>query len=171
MRIFILIAVFSLVTSQLTGAAANAAEFRPEKTVRHGVWEATLYRNLGSNQLFCAAETRDGNTDFRINRYKVSGESFLEIYSQEWSLMPGNVGFKIDFNVRGQAYTAELRGRSWGDSYTHDFTDVKNYEALLGLIAQSSSFDVKNSNDVTIAQFSGIGAKDAILAYLECVED
>lgn len=132
---------------------------------------ASIYKNLGNNQLFCAAETRNGETDFRINRYMASGETFLEIYNSSWSMMPGNVGFKIEFDIYGENYSAKLRGRSWGDSYTHDFTDVKNYQALLGMIAQSKSLVIKNSNDAPIAEFDGSGAGDAVRSFIECVNE
>lgn len=85
--------------------------------------------------------------------------------------MSGNTRFQIVLDVKGENYNAELRGRSWGDSYTHDFTDAKNYEMLLGLIAAAKSFDIKNANSAPVARFDATGARDALLAYLACLED
>lgn len=146
------------------------AQFSAEASSQHGAWTASLYRNLSNRELFCAAETQDGQTDFRINRYKSSGETFIELFNPNWSMMKGDVRFTLDFIVEGGGYAAELRGQSWGDSYTHDFTDEKNYHALLGLISQSKSFKLKNTNNAVIGTFSSAGALAALQEYVRCVE-
>jgi hypothetical protein len=166
-----LLAVMALISQTVWSGPLLAAEFRPEKTARYGDWEASLYRNLGNNQLFCAAETRGGDTDFRVNSYKSSGETFIEVYNSNWTMMQGDVRFTFVLDVSGESYEAELRGRSWGDSYTHDFTDVKSYNALLGLLARSGSIQLRNSNSAVIATFSGHGAMEALDTYRKCVED
>lgn len=166
-----LLAVLALASQTLWSGPLLAAEFKPEKTARYGDWEASLYRNLGNNQLFCAAETRGGGVDLRINSYKSSGETFIEVYNSDWTMMQGDVRFTFVLDVSGESYEAELRGRSWGDSYTHDFTDVKSYNALLGLLARSGSIQLRNSNSAVIATFSGRGAMEALQTYRKCVED
>lgn len=85
-------------------------------------------------------------------------------------MMKGDVRFKLDFDVEGGGFAAELRGQSWGDSYTHDFTDENNYHALLGLLSQSKSFKVKNANNAVIGTFSSAGALAALREYVKCVE-
>lgn len=160
----------SLFTLFAAVGQSTAAEFVEEKAERFSKWSAILYRNLNGNRLFCAAESHSGNTAFRIARYKDSGETFLEIYDGTWNMMEGNVRFSINFAVGTENYSAELAGRSWGDSYTHDFTDKDNYAALLGLISQAHAIEIKNPNSTTVATFSGSGADKAITSYTSCVE-
>lgn len=162
---FVLFAVFA--TAPLT---SEAAQFVSERSSRHGAWSAHLFRNLNGNRLFCALESRDGGTEFRVNHYKVSGETFLEVYNPDWTLMKGNVRFTLDFQLGNENYQAVLAGRSWGDGYTHDFTDVKHYHAVMGLISEARSFEVRNSNGVAIAQFSGNGSRAAAQSYASCLE-
>jgi hypothetical protein len=154
-----------------TGATAQAAQFVAERSSKHGSWAAHLFRNLNGNRLFCAIESRNGTTDFRINQYKVSGEAFLELFNPTWTMMEGNVRFTIDFKVGSENYQAEFAGRSWGDSYTHDFTDVTNYHAVLGLIAKADAFSVRNSNGSIIAEFTGSGSSAAIRSYATCLSE
>ena len=148
---------------------ANAAEFVAVKTTCHGAWCAHLFRNTNGNRLFCALEARSAGTDFRINQYKESGETFLEIFNEQWTLMPGASRFALEFEVGSESYKAEFAGKSWGDSYTHDFTDVKNYQLVLGLIAEMRSVTVLNSNGSRLADFSGDGSGAALQAYGACV--
>jgi len=162
-----------LALSALIAVALNnhsmAATFETQQSVKHGDWTTSLFKNLNGNRLFCAAETSDGNTVFRINRYKDTSDTFLELYNADWTMMEGNVKFSIDFDVKNENYKAEIAGKSWGDSYTHDFTDVKNYELILGLLSTSKSFNVQNSNGSVIGRFSGSGSLEALQAYNACL--
>lgn len=160
---------WTLVLSALLSTAAHAAEFVPERTTRFDDWSAILYRNVDGNRLFCAIEAENGKTAFRINRYKESGETFLEIFNPDWTFMQGAARFTLDFDLGKDTYQAEFAGKSWGDSYTYDFTDVKNYEVVLGMISKAKSFSVKNANDAVIVELRGKGSDRAIDAYEGCV--
>jgi hypothetical protein len=163
--------VLCIGTAFLSEPIQAASTFKAERTTRHGNWGASSFRNLNTDQIFCAAETKDGETYFRINRYKESGDTFLELYNSKWTMMPGAVRFKIAFNTKSGDYNAEFRGQSWGDSYTHDFTDVKNYELVLGILIQSSTFQISNSNGAPLAKFSANGATDALRDYVDCLKN
>lgn len=153
----------------LNAPSVRAAEFVAEQTWSHGLWSAHLFRNLNGNRLFCAVEVENGGTFFRINRYRDSGETFLEIFNPEWSYLEGNVRFSISFLVGMETYEVDFAGKSWGDSYTHDFQQAKSYEAVLDIVAASTTFNIRNSNGTSIAQFAGGGSREAVGAYRSCV--
>jgi hypothetical protein len=69
-RLLLLLAV--MVTIQVATVSAGAAEFVSLQSARHGSWSTHLFRNNAGGRLFCAIESRDGSTYFRINRYKSS---------------------------------------------------------------------------------------------------
>lgn len=161
----------TMAAAALLPAAAMAANFMIEKTEKYGVWSATLYRNINGNRMFCALEANDGKTDFRINRYKDSGDTFLEFYNPDWTMMQGEVRFELHFEAGTDKLGAEFRGKSWGDSYTYDFTDTRVYQTLLDLIAGSDTLTAFNSNRAVIARFDGRGARKAVMAYNVCVDE
>lgn len=163
--------IFSAVAaiSVLQFPSAQAAEFVAEQTWSYGLWSAHLYRNLNGNRLFCAIEAENGGTYFRVNRYKDSGEVFLEIYNPDWDYMEGNVRFSINFLVGAESYGADFAGKSWGNSFTHDFQKANSYDAVLGLLASATTFDVQNSNGISLAQFAGTGSREAVQAYNKCL--
>lgn len=155
--------------SALLSNAAQAAEFVPERTAKFENWSAILYRNVNGDRLFCALEAENGKTAFRVNHYKDNGETFLEVFNPGWTLMEGAARFTLDFDFGKDTYQAELPGKSWGDSYTYDFTDVKNYEAVLGMIAKAKSFALKDANKAALVDFQGKGSGSALDAYQACV--
>lgn len=168
-RVFKTVFVLTVFFSMQSNMQSLAAELETQSSASYGVWNSSLLKNTNGNRLLCATETRDGDTILRINSYKDTADTFLELYNPKWTMMEGNVRFFIDFEIKGENYKAEIAGKSWGDSYTHDFTDVKNYELILGLLAMAKTFNVQNSNGTIIGRFSGIGSLEALQTYHSCV--
>jgi hypothetical protein len=83
--------------------------------------------------------------------------------------MQGMARFALDFQIGSETFQAQLAGKSWGDSLTHDFTQVRNYQVVLGLIAKAKSFTVLNSNGTAIARFKGNGSMKALQSYEACL--
>lgn len=159
----------ALIALGATPSRSFSAEFESERSVEHEAWSVHLFRNLKSNRRFCALQTMSSETVLRVNRYRDSGEAFLEIYNPTWTMMEGGVRFNLVFEIKNEEYSADFAGRSWGDSYTHDFTDVKIYEVILGMISQSRSVTVTNSNGTLLANFPGRGSFEAVNSYYACV--
>lgn len=157
-----------IVSAALTGPTYAKSQFVAEKTWNHGLWSAHLFRNLSANQLFCAVEARNGGTDFRINKYKHSNETFLEIYNPSWQWIEGNTRISISFTTPEGAYSVDFAAKSWGDSFTHDFLEQRNYDIVLGLLVSSRSLNVLNANGTSIAQFGGDGSKQAVQSFVLC---
>lgn len=117
-------------------------------------------------------ETYDeGNTAFRVVRYKDTSDTFLEVHNSKWNLIKGSAKFKISMNVDRNNYRAELSGERLSDAYSHTFTDENNYLALLGMIGQSRTVSVENSNNATIAKFGGNGSGLALQNYGDCLKN
>lgn len=162
---FAIICVLSLFSAP---ALAEVARFDVVKQAVHGKWKAVLYQNRAGGRLFCALETELSGTVFRINAYQANGDTFLEVFNPGWQLMQGEVRFSLRFEGGNNPLTMEMRGRSWGDSYTFDFLEVENYRAALGLISGNLGMSVINSNGQSMVDFSLAGADGAVASYLEC---
>lgn len=158
---------FALAASAM---GASAASLRPEVERKTGDWSAVLYRNESSNRLFCALESSDGDTVFRIVRYKDQNDTFLEIHNASWNLLEGRSKFRIEFDIKGESYAAELMGMRDGNSYYHDFTDAQAYAAVLGMIAQATTVKVLNPNGSRIAGFRGRQSDVALTNFGDCLQ-
>ncbi len=77
----------------------------------------------------------------RLNFYR-NGSSFIEFFNPSWNLMKGEASFSLRF---GSGFTVSFRGKSWGDSYTHDFTDKTMVQALFGLLVKEKSVQLLNA--------------------------
>ncbi len=129
-------------------------------------WESSLYRSDNTRQEFCAAETANSQkTDFRLNFYK-NGSSFIEFVNPNWTLMMGEASFLLRFD---SGYEVMCRGKSWGDSDTHDFTDRRMVHALLGLLVNEKSVQLLNANGAPLGTFSLAVAKAALQDLNACV--
>ncbi|SFF42295.1 hypothetical protein SAMN05216566_11278 [Aureimonas phyllosphaerae] len=149
---------------------ASAASLRPEVEKKTGDWSAVLYRNESSNRLFCALESHDGDTVFRIVRYKDQNDTFLEVHNASWELLEGRSKFSIEFDIKGESYAAELMGMRDPNSYYHDFTGAQTYAALLGMIAQATTVTVLNPNGTKIASFRGRQSDVALNNFGDCLQ-
>ncbi|WAJ28913.1 hypothetical protein [Antarcticirhabdus aurantiaca] len=153
----------------VTTSHASAASFDVVAQKDSGDWSAVLYRNQSSARLFCALESHSGGTVFRIVRYKDDNDTFLEVHNSSWSLMEGRSTFAIDFTIKGEAFNAELAGQRYSDAYVHDFTENQTYLTLLGAIASASSMKVTNPNGTALATLRGLGSKQALDDFGDCV--
>ena len=150
----------------LLATGAFAASFTPLTQKRFERWESSLYRNDNTRQQFCAAETQSSQkTDMRLNFYR-TGSSFIEFFNPTWNLMKGEASFSLRFD---SGFTVNFRGKSWGDSYTHDFTDKTMVHALFGLLVKEKSVQLLNANGAPLSTFSLAGSKAALQDLDSCV--
>lgn len=149
---------------------SHAAEFEVEHESVFGSWRSVLYRNLNGNRYFCAIESWKGETVLRIAHYKLSKETFLEVHNKNWTLMEGQAQFYVSFNVDNEPLTAELKGRSWADGYTHNFTDSQMFSAVMGMLMLAKDMTVTNINGAPMASFSGNGSNRAAQAFGQCMQ-
>ncbi len=154
----------------MLATSASAAILEPLVERKNGDWSAVLYRNATSDRLFCALESYDGETAFRIVRYKDGNATFLEIHNTSWDLMAGGSKFILSFSIKDENYKAELMGMRDAHGYSHDFTDNTGYLALIGMISQATSFEVQNSNWAKIATFRGRRSELAAADYGDCLK-
>jgi hypothetical protein len=152
-----------------TSTTASAVTLTPEVEKKTGDWSAILYKNEGSNRLFCALESNDADTVFRIVRYKDDNDTFLEILNPSWNLLEGRSKFSLEFEIKGENYAAELMGIRDPNSYYHDFTDAQMYAALLGMIAQATRMTVLNPNGSRIASFRARQSNLALHNFGDCL--
>ncbi len=101
----------------------------------------------------------------RLNFYR-NGSSFIEFFNPSWNLMKGEASFSLRF---GSGFTVSFRGKSWGDSYTHDFTDKTMVQALFGLLVKEKSVQLLNANGAPLGSFSLAGSKAALQDLNNCV--
>jgi hypothetical protein len=152
-------------------APASAASFDVVQERKSGDWAAILYRNQSSGREFCALEANAGGTVFRISRYKDdAGDTFLEVHNPSWSLIEGKSKFSIDVVIKGESLRAELMGNRYADAYVHDFTESQSYLSLLGMIALTSSLEVKNPNGAQVFKTSGNGSQAALTDFGSCTK-
>lgn len=145
---------------------ALAATFDLLASQKYGTWESNRYRNQSSGRTFCAAEVKDSSgTLLRLNIYNDNKEAFFELYNKKWTMRGGGVRFSLSFD---DGISAELQGKSWGDSYTYDFLEQQKMAAIFGLLMKNSSVRVLNSNGARIAAFSLKGAQGAISSMMGC---
>ncbi|HEV7252019.1 MAG TPA: hypothetical protein VGN97_02820 [Mesorhizobium sp.] len=157
-----------LVSAGMTLAAspAVAASFDLLSSEKFDAWEANFFRNISSGRTFCAAQTTSGDGSvLRVNLYNDNREAFLELYNPAWSLREGGVRFALSFDG---GYTADLQGKSWGDSYTHDFLVQENMLVLLGLLVKHNQVRLVNSNGMQVSEFSLKGSSQALAAFDKC---
>lgn len=149
---------------------SSAATFEVVKEKLYGDWKSILYRNDNGGRLFCALESEKSGTAFRINSYRAGGDTFLEVYNPSWTLMEGEVRFSFEFQIEESPLGMELRGKSWGDSYTYDLLDVSVFKTLLSVISAANSFKVVNSNGAPIATFPMSGSRKAVADFVNCIQ-
>lgn len=150
---------------------AHAAKLIEVKATVFDQWRSVLYRNASSANLLCAVETEQKEALFRVNHYKNSGDTFLEIRGQNWNMMEGDVRFGLEFYVKQEKYLMELKGRSWGTNYTHDILEEQNFQLLMGLLMESSEVKILNSNNTVLLGFSLRGSIQAITEFGSCIGD
>jgi hypothetical protein len=152
-----------------TTSSASAASFDVVMERKTGDWSAILYRNQNGGRLFCALEANAGGTVFRISRYRdKASDTFLEVHNPDWSLIEAKSRFSIDMQIEKEAYSVELMGDRLSDAYVHDFTDNNSYLALLGMIAKTSSLEVKNPNGARVFKTGGRGSGAALSDFGDC---
>lgn len=150
---------------------AFAASFDVVTERKSGDWSAILYRNQSSGREFCALEANAGGTVFRISRYKDNAaDTFLEVHNPSWDLIEGKSKFTVDVVIKGEFFRAELMGTRYADAYVHDFTENRSYLSLLGMIALTSSLEVKNPNGTQVFKTSGNGSNAALTDFGSCTK-
>lgn len=148
---------------------ASAASFDVVSERKSGDWSAVLYRNNSSGREFCALEANADGTVFRISRYKDNAaDTFLEVHNPSWDLIEGKSKFSIDVMIKGDPLRAELMGNRYADGYVHDFTENQSYISFLGMIALTSSLEVKNPNGALVFKTSGKGSGAALEDFGSC---
>ena len=148
----------------------HAASFDPLKEEKFGALATVLYRNQNGGRQFCALESTEAETLFRINRYSDTNETFLELYNQRWKKREGVVKFNIIFTTEGQDVKADFTGKSWGDSYTRDIDDQDEYETLLEIISASQAMTIFDNNQSKIGTYNLRGGAEAVAALQRCVK-
>ncbi len=129
-------------------------------------WDATYNEYTSRNGRFCAAETSNPSGDvFRMNFFRDGSTHFLEIFNSNWSFFEGNVDFTLSFD---SGYTVELKGRSWGDSFTYDFIDQDKTFAIFSIFSKATTVDVLNSNNGILGTFSLLGSEPALRKLVQC---
>lgn len=150
-------------------APSLAASFTEVEATRHGDWRSVLYRNDSDSRLFCAFESVAEDPILRINSYLADGDTFLEIYDPEWTKLEGIARFSLKFNSPDrEELEMELRGRSWGDSYTYDILENETFGTMQAFFGMSRSVEVENSNGATLAEYRLKGSAAALLAFNTC---
>lgn len=84
-------------------------------------------------------------------------------------MMEGDVRFSLEFDVNEEKFLLKLKGRSWGDNYSHDILDKKNFNLMLGLLMSSKSVRIINSNNTQLLKFSLSGSREAITDFTSCI--
>lgn len=170
-RVAIGLAIWVLTCGAISGAssvafAAGSADLQAIDIKQFGSWEAGLHENNRSKRRFCAAASRSKNgTIFRINVYLDTNDTFLEFFNEKWSYRSGKMRCSLEFD---RSAGVELHGESRGNDFTYDLLEVRQTQALLGMIAMHKSFRLINSNGATIDLFSLNGAREAVRAYSDC---
>jgi hypothetical protein len=165
-----LVSLLTLLTLLLISSGSFAQVSLEEvNSQAFGEWKSVLYKNSKSAAFFCAVETEQRGALLRINSYKSSGDTFLEIRGDNWNMMEGDVRFSLEFDVDDEKYLLELRGKSWGTDYTHDILEKQNFAMIMGLLMKSSTVRVLNSNKALLLQFSLRGSSDAITQFGSCI--
>ncbi|HEY8575209.1 MAG TPA: hypothetical protein VIL88_02595 [Devosia sp.] len=165
MRIVGAIAIWGCLAS-----SCHAANFTQIKGWQSGAWNSALFENNSNGQRFCALESEGRSPVFRLNSYLADGDTFIELFDPNWSKMEGAVTFSLAFDTMDRGpISIELRGRSWGDSYTYDILEKANFDLLQGLLSASTSMQALNSNGATLATFSLDGAATAVRTFNECL--
>lgn len=158
-RFFFLIAIIAATPS-------NAASWRVLESNQFQDWEASYNEYTSRNGYFCSAQTFNENSDvFRLNFYRDGAVHFLEVFNEEWNYFEGNATFTLRFD---NGYNAVLKGKSWGDSLTHDFIDRKQTMAIFELLSVAKSLEILNSNNGVIGSFSLSGSNEALKRLIEC---
>lgn len=154
----------------LGAGSAAAASFDEVERSSYGSWSAALYRNTDGGQLFCALESASENPVFRINSYLEDNDTFLEIFDQDWSKRQGAVRFSLVFagGPDLDGVSMDLPGRSWGDSYTFDILEERDFVAILGGLAGAQQVEVADSNGATLGQYALDGSAKAVAAFQRC---
>ena len=154
-----------------TAFPASAASFDVLTERKSGDWSAILYRNQSSGREFCALEANANGTVFRISRYKDNAaDTFLEVHNPSWDLIEGKSKFTVDVVIKGKSLRAKLMGTRYSDAYVHDFTENQSYFSLLGMIALTSSLEVKNPNGAQVFKTSGKGSGAALEDFGSCTK-
>ena len=160
------IVTLSFVLFFCTFDRATPATWEVLESKKFQQWETSRNRNHTTDQYFCAAQTssKDG-TYFRLNFYLDTKDAFLEFFNPKWKFRSGVVTFtmKVDDKLG-----IELRGKSWGNGYTHDFLEVEKMQIIVGVLLSGRSLTLINSNATKIGSFSLAGVKDAVRAWNEC---
>jgi len=158
--------LIATVASIVFSIPSMSATWRVLESHKFQDWDATHNEYTSQNGQFCAAETENANGDvFRINFFKDGSVHFMEIFGSNWNFFEGKVNFTLDFDG---GYSAELKGKSWGDAYTYDFVDQDKTFGMFGLMSQSKTVNVLNSNNGVIATFSLLGSDPALRKMMEC---
>jgi hypothetical protein len=167
----VIITILILISAQCVNSAANAQgiSLEPIEEKSFGEWKSFLYKNSKSGNLLCAVESEQRGALLRVNHYKRSGDTFLEIRGENWNMMEGDVRFSLEFDVNNERYKMEVRGKSWGTDYTHDILDKRNFHLLMGLLMKSRNVRILNSNNVQLLMFELNGSSDAITDFGQCV--
>jgi hypothetical protein len=147
-----------------------AASFTLIEETRFGQWRAVRYENNSTQERFCALESVADNPLLRVNQYLGDNDTFLEIYDSTWVKMEGAVRFSLEFFSPGMDMpTMELRGKSWGDSYTYDILDKDTYLVLIGLLMTAHEVRILNSNGAAIATIGLDGSARAARSFGACL--
>lgn len=160
----------SLICLGLGSSSLQAAQLEALRETQFEQWKSVLYRNENNGLHFCALESESNGITLRLNQYKGSNDTFLELYNQDWMMLEGVARFSAKYVLDGQDMGIEMRGKSWGDSYTYDILDKISYSAILSMIGKSSSLSFLNSNGNTLAAFDPAGAANAVNDFKQCAE-
>lgn len=151
-------------------AEATTPSFVSIRSEHFGEWYVHLYRNVKSQRLFCALETRRSGVEFRVNYYKDRSDIFLEVFSPKWTLKQGDGRFSLEFDLRPEPISAEFAGKLWADSFTYDFANADRLNLFLGILAKMRAFEVRNGEGESVARFGGKGSAEAVAAYGACAD-
>lgn len=149
--------------------ATPAASFTEVEATRHGDWRSVLYRNDRDARLFCAFESVAESPILRINSYLSDGDTFLEIFDPSWTKLEGVARFSLKFEIPAHGeIEMELKGKSWGDSYTYDILETDTFGNMQAFLEMGRRVKIENSNGANLAEFRLKGSTAALRAFNAC---